>query len=111
MLSTSNQKVVPVDEPAGAYVGVATEEPIMMEDENLVVGLQDLAPRESQEHDEPQEDQADHIKFLLKQVAINRQIERFQMMFTYDYIKSTTAWFLEAATCRISIKVCIPFLF
>ena len=77
--------------------------------QNNVIGLDDLAPRESHDSRPSKEleddDQAGQLRFLLKQVAINRQIERFRSMFTYDYLKSTMQWFLESATCHISITV------
>jgi hypothetical protein len=105
MASISGHKVAPLDEALGAYAEVAVDgdDAVAVEEDKLVLGLQDLAPRESQER-EP-EDQAAQIKFLLKQVAINRQIERMRNMFTYNYVKSTTLWLLESATCKLTITV------
>jgi hypothetical protein len=70
----------------------------------LVLGLGDIAPPESEQVNE-EEDNAAHVKFMLRQVAINKQIERIQNMFTYDYIKSATHWFIETAACKVSISV------
>lgn len=85
------------------------DEKMESNENNKVIGLDDLAPRESHDSRPSKEleddDQAGQLRFLLKQVAINRQIEAFRNMFTYDYMKSSMQWFLESATCRISITV------
>jgi hypothetical protein len=49
-------------------------------------------------------DQA-YIRFLLKQVAINRRYSRIREMFSYDYMKATMKWFLESATLDLSFSV------
>lgn len=104
MASTAAQKVVPLNEPVAHAGGGLNNESV--EEGNLVLGLNDLAPRDSADQPPPDDSEdADRLKFLLKQVAINKQIERLQEMFTYNYIKSTTQWFLESATCKISITV------
>lgn len=49
-------------------------------------------------------DQA-YLKFLLKQVAINRRYARMQEMMSYNYLKETMKWFLESATLDLSFSV------
>ena len=46
-----------------------------------------------------------YLKFLLKQVAINRRYERFQQLFSYNYLKETMKWFLDGATLDLSFSV------
>lgn len=105
MTSTASQKVTPITDQMEARAGITNEDKPPVEEEKLILGLNDLAPRESASREMEQEEQADQLKFLLKQVAINKRIERMRNMMTYNYIKSTMQWFLEAATCRISISV------
>jgi hypothetical protein len=97
MASIASMKVTPINdaaEPAEESNG----------ESHLVLGLGDIAPPESEQVNE-EEDNAAHMKFLLRQVAINKQIEQVQNMLTYDYIKSATHWLLETASCKISISV------
>jgi len=72
------------------------------EDEEYHTLLQqslDEAPARSRELDQQQ------LKFLLKQVAINRRYDRWQSFFTYEYFKESMKWFLDSATCDFSFTV------
>lgn len=75
------------------------------EDEEYHTLLQqslDEAPARSRELDQQQ------LKFLLKQVAINRRYDRWQSFFTYEYFKESMKWFLDVATCDFSFSVRNP---
>ena len=54
-------------------------------------------------------DQA-QLKFLLKQVAINRRYEWWNNFFTYEYMKESMKWFLDTASCDCSFTVRITSL-
>ena len=55
-----------------------------------------------EQQQETDEERERHIKFMRRQVALNRQIERFERMLTYDHMKKTMLWFLDVATVRFS---------
>jgi hypothetical protein len=97
MASIATMKVTPIN-------GAAEQEEGNNEGTRVVLGLGDIAPPEPEQVNE-EEDKAAHVKFMLRQVAINKQFELIQNMFTYDYIKSTTHWFIETASCKVSISV------
>lgn len=61
------------------------------------------SPGQSRELNE--EEQAKQMKLLLKQVAMNRRMDQLERMFSYDYIKESTVWFLDTASCNINISV------
>ena len=102
LTSVSSQKVTPINDDVEVPEG-------HIQESNLVLGLGDISqmePRMSHEGMEPRVSQEEvDTRFYLKQMAINRQIEWIESLFTYDYIKSTTLWFLDTATCKISITV------
>lgn len=68
-----------------------------------IIGLNDLSIPAPAEEDE--QEKVKHMKFMRRQVAINRQMERIQSIFTYEYIKSSTQWLLDSATCKIALTV------
>ena len=59
----------------------------------------DEAPPQSRELDQAQ------LKFLLKQVAINRRYDRWNYYLSYDFYKDSMKWFLDTATIDLSFTV------
>lgn len=59
----------------------------------------DEAPAQSRELDQAQ------LKFLLKQVAINRRYDRWNYYLSYDFYKDSMKWFLDTATIDLSFTV------
>jgi len=59
----------------------------------------DEAPAQSRELDQAQ------LKFLLKQVAINRRYDRWNYYLSYDFYKDSMKWFLDTATIDFSFSV------
>ncbi len=59
----------------------------------------DEAPAHSRELDQAQ------LKFLLKQVAINRRYDRWNYYLSYDFYKESMKWFLDTATIDFSFTV------
>ena len=84
------------------------EEEVEYEDEEEYNLIHPDSPRQSKELNE--EEQAKQMKFLLKQMRINRRDEFFESLFSYEYIKDTTAWFLDTASCNISLTVRFSFI-
>eukprot|EP01032_Pedospumella_encystans_P016518 gene16518-18846_t len=56
----------------------------------------DEAPPQSRELDQAQ------LKFLLKQVAINRRYDRWNYYMSYDFYKDSMKWFLDTAAVDLS---------
>lgn len=69
----------------------------------LLMDSLDEAPHQSGGLDQEQ------LKFLLKQVAINRRYEWWDQFFTYEYLKESMKWFLGTASCDCSFTVRIFF--
>ncbi len=84
------------------------EEEVEYEDEEEYNLIHPDSPRQSKELNE--EEQAKQMKFLLKQMRINRRDEFFESLFSYEYIKETTAWLLDTASCNISLTVRFSFI-
>lgn len=81
-----------------------------MDDEELHLPTSKLEERRSNQLDEPrstQEKELDqaYLKFLLKQVAMNRRYARLNEFFTYDAAKENVKWFLDSATLNVSFTV------
>lgn len=65
----------------------------------------DEAPPQSRELDQAQ------LKFLLKQVAINRRYDRWNYYLSYDFYKDSMKWFLDTATIDFSFTVSFTILY
>lgn len=45
------------------------------------------------------------MKFLLKQMAINRRLDFYDRLMSYEFYKESMAWFLDTAACNLKIGV------
>ena len=101
LASTSAMRISPIEDDSEMRPDINIDHLLLSTQD--VEGEGEIELEQNGEGEE--EDQAQYIKFLMKQVAINRRYQKFYEMFTYDYVKSTTKWLLEVATCDISLKV------
>jgi hypothetical protein len=89
-MSTSNQKVIPV-----------SDVPLSQIETGTFGGDFD---RLETEEDNGYRDDEPNI-FELGKGSWQRDFERFRETLTYDYAKSYMRWFLESASCEITITV------
>jgi len=77
------------------------------EDEPQQEGFEPDSPRQSKELNE--EEQARQMKFLLKQMAINRRLDFYDRIMSYEFYKESMAWFLDTAACnlKIGVRICL----
>lgn len=89
-MSTSNQKVIPVSDVPLSQIETGTFggdfDRLETEDD---VNIRDDAPN----------------IFELGKANWRRDIAKFREILTYDYAKSFMRWFLESASCEITITV------
>ena len=101
MFATTPQRVLPIgDEDIELRPDIEANKSFLPPDEDHNHQPQVEEPVSTQEKEL---DQA-YLKFLLKQVAANRRISKFQEMFTYAYLKEAMTWFLDAATLDLSFS-------